>query len=47
MHLTLIPHRTTFGKDEPITDTFLVQADNFWQQKIVPLEGFGPKPNFL
>jgi len=34
--LTLIPRRITFGKDGPITDTFLVRTDNFWQPKNGP-----------
>ena len=44
MRLTLIPHRTTFGKDGPLTDTFLVRTDNFWQPKMVPRTGFGTGP---
>ena len=47
VHLTLIPHRTTFGKDGPITDTFLVRGDNFWQPKVVPLDRFWPWAKFF
>ena len=47
VRLTLIPHRTTFGKDGPITDTFLVRGDNFWQPKVVPLDRFWPWAKFF